>query len=214
MNEPRTILLRRPPVCAVVDEPFMPDIDVDAVEQRWTQLQTECPAFFDGRILHVLGVHRNGHGGATINLVECAFRFHAVQDEGFDCGVRPLGVKAITTCGDRVLLGRRADWVHRYPRQWEFAPGGGVEPGSSPEDVLLRELDEETGCSAAGPPVAVALVLDEAARTWELIYRLEVKTEVLTPSTDEYSEFRWCSIEALPAPRSTITEWMRGLLAK
>ena len=71
MHESRTILLRRPPVCAVVDEPFVPDVDVDEVNRRWAMLQNERPAFFDGRILHVLGVHRNGCGGATINLVEC-----------------------------------------------------------------------------------------------------------------------------------------------
>ena len=136
------------------------------------------------------------------------------QDEGFDCGVRPLGVQAITTCGEPCIAGPSCRLVHRYPRQWEFAPGGGVEPGCSPEDVLLRELDEEAGCSPAGPPVAVAVVLDEEARTWEVVYRLEVQTEVLTPSTDEYSELRWCSIEALPAPRSPITECMRGLLAE
>ena len=212
MHESRTILLRRPPVCAVVDEPFVPDVDVDEVNRRWAMLQNERPAFFDGRILHVLGVHRNGCGGATINLVECSYRFHAVQDESFDCGVRPLGVKAITTCGDRVLLGRRADWVHQYPGQWEFAPGGGVEPGCRPDEVLLRELAEETGCTAAGSPLAVALLLDEEARSWELVHRLEVESANLGPETDEYAELRWCVIDELPAPRSTITESMRRLL--
>ena len=58
-------------------------------------------------------------------------------------------------------MGRRADWVHQYPGLWEFAPGGGVEPGIDPVDVLLSELAEETGCTCTGQPAAIALLLDE-----------------------------------------------------
>ena len=209
----RCIRLRRPPVLSVIDEPFVPDgVDIDQVDARWESLQQSNPAFFDGRALHVLGVHRNGCGGATINLVECAYRFYAVQGDDFDCGVRPLGVKGITMHGDLLLMGRRAAWVHQYPGQWECAPGGGVEPGVDPVDVLLSELAEETGCACAGQPVAVALLLDEETRCWELVYRMTVAEDVLAPSTDEYSELRWCDADELPAPRSSITEYMRRLL--
>ncbi|MCH2148500.1 MAG: NUDIX hydrolase [Phycisphaerales bacterium] len=212
MDEPRAIMLRRPPICAAVDDPFVPDVDLEDVAHRWQQLQERNPAVFDGRVMHVLGVHRNGCGGATINLVECAYRFYAVQDESFDCGIRPLGVKGITMHGDRLLMGRRAAWVHQYPGQWEFAPGGGVEPGCPPDEVLLRELAEETGCACAGQPVAVALLLDEQTRCWELVYRMTVAEDGLAPSTDEYSELRWCNAEQLPAPRSSVTECMRRLI--
>jgi len=209
----RCIRLRRPPVLSIIDEPFVPDgVDIDEIDARWEALQQSNPAFFDGRALHVLGVHRNGCGGATINLVECAYRFYAVQCEDFDCGVRPLGVKGITMHGDRVLMGRRADWVHQYPGLWEFAPGGGVEPGADPVDVLLSELAEETGCSCAGQPVAIALLLDEVTRCWELVYRLQVEDQTLCPGTDEYSDLRWCSRDEVPGPLSSIAERMQSLL--
>ncbi|MEE2718881.1 MAG: hypothetical protein VX727_03775, partial [Planctomycetota bacterium] len=92
----RCIRLRRPPVLSIVDEPFVPDgIDPVEVDERWQRMQQANPALFDGRVLHVLGVHRNGYGGVTIHLVECAYRYVAVQGAGFDCGVRSLGVKGL-----------------------------------------------------------------------------------------------------------------------
>ncbi|MDG2291831.1 MAG: NUDIX domain-containing protein [Phycisphaerales bacterium] len=212
MDEPRTIMLRRPPICVAVDDPFVPDVDLQDVAHRWQRLQERNPAVFDGRLMHVLGVHRNGHGGATISLVECAYRFYAVQNESFDCGIRPLGVKGITMHGDRILMGQRAAWVHQYPGLWECAPGGGVEPGADPVDVLLSELAEETGCTCTGQPVAIALLLDEVTRCWELVYRLQVEEETLSPGTDEYADLQWCRGDELPAPRSSITECMRRLL--
>jgi 8-oxo-dGTP pyrophosphatase MutT (NUDIX family) len=211
MDEPRTILLRRPPVCSVVDEPYVPNVDLEEVAHRWRVAQTANPALFDGRVLHVLGVHRNGCGGATINLVECAYRFYAVQDDTFDCGIRPLGVKGITVCDSRVLWGRRAAWVHQYPGEWEFAPGGCVEPGSQPEQVLQRELAEETGCVPASPPVPLAILQDTYTQSWELIYRVTVEDDCLRPGTDEYSDLRWCAPTQCPSPRSAIAQRMESL---
>jgi putative (di)nucleoside polyphosphate hydrolase len=41
---------------------------------------------------------------------------------------------------DLVLVGERSD----YPGAWQL-PQGGVEPDESPEDAVIRELDEEIG---------------------------------------------------------------------
>lgn len=50
----------------------------------------------------------------------------------------------VITRGDgRFLLGQRAPGTF-YAGYWEF-PGGKVEPGESPADALIRELDEELG---------------------------------------------------------------------
>ena len=142
----RRIMLRRPPVMHVAEGPFVPEHPrVAEVDERWAAFRERVPAAFDGRVMHVFGVHRNGHGGVVMHLVETAYRYYAVQAPDFDLGVRPLGANGITWRDGRVLMGRRAAWVAGYPGAWEFAPGGVVEPGESPARTVVRELREETG---------------------------------------------------------------------
>ena len=52
--------------------------------------------------------------------------------------IRP-GVSAIIVTGEGLLLQRRAD-----NRLWGL-PGGGVEPGESVREAIVREVREETG---------------------------------------------------------------------
>lgn len=64
-----------------------------------------------------------------------------------------LAARALILHEDRLLL------VNAYPTGrsdlW-CAPGGGVEPGASLPDNLMREVHEETGLTiAVGPPVMV-----------------------------------------------------------
>ena len=212
MASGRIIRLRRPPVLALDDTPFVPPgVDLAEVDRRWKTLCVANPAYFDGRLCHVVGVHRNGYGGATIHALDCAYRLHAVQDERFDLGVRPLGVKGIIVREGRVLLGRRASFVAHSPGHWEFAPGGSVEPGQDPVDVVRAELVEETGMRCVGTPVAVAIVEDDVLRCWEIVYRIDA-TDDGAPATDEYDELRWCSAGGWPEPLSPIATRMTRLV--
>jgi ADP-ribose pyrophosphatase YjhB (NUDIX family) len=200
----RRILLRRPPVVHVAEGPFVPEHPrVAEVDERWAAFRERVPAAFDGRVMHVIGAHRNGHGGVVMHLVETAYRYYAVQEPGFDLGVRPLGAKGVTWRDGRVLMGRRAAWVAGYPGAWEFAPGGVVEPGESPARTVARELREETGIEVAREPIAAALLLDARLRCWELVHRVEAG-EAAGPASDEYDEIRWCEPGALPGPLSPI----------
>jgi 8-oxo-dGTP pyrophosphatase MutT (NUDIX family) len=55
---------------------------------------------------------------------------------------------------DRVLLFRGCD-PHRPERTFWFTPGGGIDPGETPEECLAREVREETGLVALEPGPAV-----------------------------------------------------------
>lgn len=207
----------------------MPRCDLAEVDRRWEALCLRNPAFFDGRLLHVFAVTRNGHGGATVHAAECAYRFWAVGVDrgrspsadggqrrspaqadpthaGLDTGVRPLGVKAIVACGERVLLGRRSDSVAAYPGWWEFAPGGAVVPGQEPREAIVAELGEETGVTlVAGDRVAAkAILFDDMVRTWEIVFEIRLETRdpaPLSSPTGEYSELAWVEREALVSTR-------------
>ena len=201
---------------SIVDEPFVPGTGdlLDTVARRWDALRRENPHYYDGRLYHVFGVHRNGHGGAVIHVADCAYRLHAVQDEDFDLGVRPLGVKGVVERDGRFLLGRRASCVGSYRNLWEFAPAGVVEPGRTPEETVGRELREEVGLTPHGTPRAIAVLYDDVLRCWEVVLRIEPAetSDAVPPSTAEYESITWCRLDALPEGMTPIAERMAVLL--
>ncbi|WP_165975500.1 NUDIX hydrolase [Actinomadura rubrisoli] len=66
--------------------------------------------------------------------------------------------------GDRVLLFR-----HLLPRPWAregwLTPGGGIDPGETPAQALVRELREEIGLSLGTDDLGGAVAFD-AGRWW------------------------------------------------
>jgi len=55
-------------------------------------------------------------------------------------------VAAVIERDGRVLIGQRKPG-DRHPLKWEF-PGGKVEPGETPEQATIRELEEELAIRA------------------------------------------------------------------
>jgi 8-oxo-dGTP pyrophosphatase MutT (NUDIX family) len=61
------------------------------------------------------------------------------------------------------VLTRRASGLRRHGGQWA-SPGGRVDPGETPEQTALRELDEEVGLRPR-PPVVLGRLDDYATRS-------------------------------------------------
>ena len=208
----RLIRLRRPPRIVIDDSAFVPDVPLDAVNAAWDGIVASNPRFTDGSCLHVVGVHRDGHGGATVHAVRSSYRMGAVRRCGIETGFRGLGTKAIAHVGGRVLLGLRAPQVNAYPGLWEFAPGGGVEIGEAPDVGIVRELMEECGVAAAAPARAVALLFDPHVSAWEIVHELAMRAPPDAAPGWEYSELAMCDPRALPAGLSPCAEQMRAVL--
>jgi len=192
------------------DDPWVPDqVPLGLVDERWGALCASNPKYFDGSIIHVLGVVRNGHGGVTIHVARSSYRFYAVQRTGIDTGTRPLGVKGLCRTPDGWLMGRRSDSVAFYPGQWEFVPGGSVPAGLAPADALSRELAEESGWSSGGPARAVAVLYDPHAFSWEIVSVLDVEPSNLPPSQPwEYDEVAVIASGREPEPLAPVARAM------
>ncbi|MDP7029030.1 MAG: NUDIX domain-containing protein [Phycisphaerales bacterium] len=209
------IRLRRPAVISLSDREWLPDPHLRGDAERvWASMQHANPHAFDGRLIQVAGVHRNGAGAAVIQGFPCAYRWYAaqVQDPECELGCRPLGVKGVTRCGDQVLIGRRAAWTASFPGQVEFAPSGGVEPGDSPEAAVAAEFAEEVGGLERPVPRAVAVLYDASARSWEVVLMLDVEGQDVAPRTDEYESLTWCRPGELPDDLTPIAQRIRTLV--
>lgn len=101
----------------------------------------------------------------------------------------------------RVLLVRRGLHKRAFPGAWDL-PGGVVEPGESPAEGLLRELDEELAVEVAADAISplcevrVAPAGDPVMlRAW-LVHAWH--GEPVNAAPDEHDDLDWCAIDDLP----------------
>ena len=193
----RMIALRRPPVIVMQQGRWVPEaMSLEEVDARWQDLCRVNDRYFDGDVLQVLSVVRNGHGGVTIHVAPTSFRFYAIQRDAGDIGTRVLGVKGLSRAIDgRWLMGRRGADVAYYPETWEFVPGGSVPPGREPVRVLLDELKEESGWLPIETPRSVAVLYDPSAFSWEIVFTMSVEPGAKSPT--QPWEYDMC--ELIPA---------------
>lgn len=103
----------------------------------------------------------------------------------------------------RILAVERGSGM-RHPGKWEF-PGGKIEGGETPEECLVRELQEELAISVrileAFPDFAHAEVEDEGdlKRGGRIIQFFPFVVEITegTPVLKEHAQLRWCLPEEL-----------------
>ena len=207
------IHLRRPPIVQVSPEPWVPDDAIrEQAQQRWDVMCAANGKLFDGGLLQVIGVQRTGCGGATIQAMPCAFKWYAVQADGPDCGCRPLGVKGLVRRGEHILMGQRALWTTFHGGDWECAPSGGVEPGQTPEAAVERELQEETGLSIDQPPHARAILFDDTALSWEVVFELSIADDAMPIAAAEYESLNWYTSATMPKALTPTAQRMLAML--
>jgi ADP-ribose pyrophosphatase len=106
-----------------------------------------------------------------------------------------LVVAALIEQEGRVLVAqRRADQAH--PLSWEF-PGGQVEPGESPSQALVREIQEELACSIeVGAVVDVVFFAYEAFDLIMPVYRATIRAG--EPVARQVAAVVWVTRAQLP----------------
>jgi 8-oxo-dGTP diphosphatase len=89
-------------------------------------------------------------------------------------GILPVVAAALVDADGRILMQRRPPGK-AHAELWEF-PGGKIEPGETPEQALVRELEEELGIAVAVAdlaPLAFASVPAGARTLLLLLYVCE-----------------------------------------
>ena len=105
-----------------------------------------------------------------------------------------------------VLLARRPEGKP-MAGLWEF-PGGKIEPGETPEQALVRELDEELGIRVARESLEPVTFASHAYPDFHLLMALFRSTNWHgTPKPREGQAVKWVEPQALalhPAPAADI----------
>ena len=109
----------------------------------------------------------------------------------------------------RILLVR-----HSYgPPVWAL-PGGGIRKGEDPQAAALRELQEELGCTLAGP-VHLGMQSNEFLGSTN---HVQVFTGLLagqpTPDMREVVECRFFALDDLPERRSRTVAYRIAMLTR
>lgn len=114
-----------------------------------------------------------------------------------------VGVSAVVVRDGLVVVGRRRG--SHGAGSWAF-PGGKVEPGEDPSDVVARELDEETGLQALRvEPIAwTSDLLTHAGDTLHFItlhHLVDVGPgEPVVREADKVEDWRWVACDDIPEP--------------
>ncbi|MFN9969956.1 MAG: hypothetical protein ACK58T_08660 [Phycisphaerae bacterium] len=182
---------------------------IPQIESHWRSMLAASPRLHDGRIVRVLACEP-----PTLRVAFDTYKRFAVGAV-VPTGVLALGISGVVTRRrndrDEILLGRRSPQTRIYGDLCETAPRGGVDASPTATELTLsdiirqfhEELHEETGIVATATPRPIAVVLDEFARTYDVILRVEVPADTeAAPREWEYTQTAW---KTLPEARETDT---------
>lgn len=192
-----------------------------AVDSQWDAMRAVSPRLHDGRIVRVLACEPP--------ILRVAFDTYKrfVVGATVATGVLALGISGVVTRRrdgrEEILLGRRSPQTRIYGDLWETAPRGGVDASPTATEITLsdiirqfhEELHEETGIVATAIPTPIAIVLDEFARTYDVVLKIEVPADTeATPREWEYTQTAWKNLaearetNTLSPPTRSLIDWL------
>jgi mutator protein MutT len=181
-----------------------------------------CDAPDLGRAVLAAGgaVHAYEHAAPWIDVndlegVAAAERLVAEHADRFDCWHAAPHVEVVGCVlvrGDEVLLEYRPPEARCYAAQWD-TPGGHIEAGETPEQAILRELDEELGLKPAA--LLAAARFDDLDTTSGKVFRHHVfRAQVDGPIVARESQrTAWHSRAAIAARADVASAAIRSLAA-
>ncbi|WP_328830012.1 NUDIX hydrolase [Streptomyces sp. NBC_00252] len=137
--------------------------------------------------------------GELVDRVDEQDRVLGIVERGEAITRQWLHRVATVVCRDqegRILVHRRAADMSRFPGQYNWLIGGGVEAGESYEDAAARELTEELGVRA---PVRFALKFlcrGVISPYWIGIHDAVVDEDI-SPDPDEIAWHAWVTEDEL-----------------
>jgi 8-oxo-dGTP pyrophosphatase MutT (NUDIX family) len=151
-------------------------------------------------------------GGGVRRAIERALQRAAMLYAGISRGMT-LGVRALVIASDRRIFLVK----HSYVSGWHL-PGGGVEPGETLLDALIRELREEANIEPTGPPALHGMFLNErlSGRDHVAVYVVQDFRQIAAPEPNyEIIAHGFFALDELPndttAPtRARIIEVLGG----
>lgn len=118
----------------------------------------------------------------------------------------PAGIVGVFVDGDRFLLIRRAEGIPAGG--WWTPPSGGIEPGETPQQAVVREMREELGLSVE--PIAHVWTCPSYDGKWQLYWWLcRAGDAAITPDPAEVAEVRWCTLAEMRELSPTFSDDLR-----
>ena len=126
-----------------------------------------------------------------------------VRDDSLKHAAVSIAVFEDTDCSPAFILTRRSGKLRKHARQWAL-PGGRLDPGETPIQAALREMEEEVGLSLA-PDALIGRLDDYPTRSGYNISPFVFwagRTPDLTANPDEVHAIYHIPLEELNRPES------------
>lgn len=141
------------------------------------------------------------HAAVTLTVVE----------QGFGADLEGFPVHEVWRSEAALILTRRAKHLRRHAGQWAL-PGGRLDPGETPEQSALRELEEEVGL-ALGPDAILGRLDDFTTRSGFVMTPVVVwggAARDLTPDPGEVASIHRIPLLELLRPDAPRLELQEG----